>query len=75
MFKVYKLVDGSPQEFEVFDIRYDSAGYPHFLLYIDNSWQVCSAKDFSPIVQTKTKGRKKKTLIESDSKYNFDVGM
>lgn len=75
MFKVYKSIDNVLQEFDVFDIRYDSTGYPHFLLYINDEWQVISAKEFTPMPpQSKSKGRKKKTLVESSQlDYNFTV--
>lgn len=33
---------------EVFDITYDNAGYPHFLIYKDGQWIRMSAKHFRP---------------------------
>lgn len=35
--------------YEVYDILYDKAGYPHFLIYKDNQWARMSAKHFRPI--------------------------
>ena len=35
--------------YEVYDITYDKAGYPHFLIYKDNQWVRMSAKHFRPI--------------------------
>ena len=35
--------------YEVYDITYDKAGYPHFLIYKDNQWVRMSAKHFKPI--------------------------
>lgn len=32
----------------VFDITYDKAGYPHFLIYKDEQWVRMSAKHFRP---------------------------
>lgn len=37
------------QIYEVFDITYDSVGYPHFLIYQDNQWVRMSAKYFRPL--------------------------
>ena len=34
--------------YEVFDITYDKAGYPHFLVYKDGQWLRMSAKNFKP---------------------------
>lgn len=33
---------------KVYDIVYDKAGYPHFLIYKDNQWLRISAKYFEP---------------------------
>ena len=35
--------------YEVFDITYDKAGYPHFLIYRDGEWVRLSAKHFRPL--------------------------
>lgn len=35
-------------EYEVFDITYDRAGYPQFLIYRENQWLRVSAKHFTP---------------------------
>lgn len=35
--------------YDVFDIAYDKAGYPHFLIYKNNTWVRQSAKYFYPI--------------------------
>ena len=35
--------------YEVYDILYDKAGYPHFLIYKDNQWARMSAKHFRPL--------------------------
>lgn len=34
--------------FEVYDITYDSVGYPHFLIYDNGQWLRVSAKHFVP---------------------------
>lgn len=34
--------------YEVFDITYNKAGYPHFLIYKDGEWLRMSAKHFKP---------------------------
>lgn len=33
---------------KVYDITYDKAGYPHFLIYKDGKWLRISAKYFKP---------------------------
>lgn len=35
--------------YEVFDVTYDDAGYPRFLIYRDNQWIRISAKHFRPL--------------------------
>ena len=34
--------------YEIYDITYDSTGYPHFLIYKDKQWMRVSAKHFTP---------------------------
>ena len=34
---------------DVYDITYDKAGYPHFLIYKDGQWVRLSAKNFAPV--------------------------
>ena len=34
--------------YDIYDIKYDKAGYPHFLIYKDNQWISMSAKHFRP---------------------------
>ena len=36
-------------DYDVYDISYDKAGYPHFLVFKDNQWMRISAKHFRPI--------------------------
>lgn len=36
------------KKYNVFDITYDKAGYPHFLIYKDEQWVRMSAKHFRP---------------------------
>lgn len=36
------------KNYKVYDITYDKAGYPHFLIYKDNMWLRISAKYFEP---------------------------
>lgn len=35
--------------YEVYDITYNNAGYPHFLIYKDGQWLRMSAKYFMPL--------------------------
>ena len=44
LFIVYKKNDQTPTN--VYAVRDDKAGYPHFLIYEDNRWQYVSAKHF-----------------------------
>lgn len=36
------------KDYRVYDITYDKAGYPHFLIYNDGQWIRMSAKHFKP---------------------------
>lgn len=36
------------KNYMVYDITYDKAGYPHFLIYKDGQWVRMSAKHFRP---------------------------
>lgn len=36
------------KNYTVYDITYDKAGYPHFLIYKDGQWLRMSAKYFRP---------------------------
>ena len=36
--------------YKVYDITYDSSGYPHFLIYFNRQWMRVSAKHFEPYV-------------------------
>lgn len=33
---------------DVYDITYDTSGYPHFLIYYDGQWRREKAKHFMP---------------------------
>lgn len=46
MFKVIHKT--TKVKYMVYDIQYDSAGFPHFLIYSDNQWLRVSAKHFEP---------------------------
>ena len=37
------------KEYNVYDITYNKAGYPHFLIYKDGEWLRLSAKNFRPV--------------------------
>lgn len=54
MFKVsYKHRDKNNQNtttiVEVFNVKNDKNGYPHFLIYFDNQWKWVSAKYCEPL--------------------------
>ena len=36
------------KDYHVYDITYNKAGYPHFLIYKDGEWVRMSAKHFRP---------------------------
>lgn len=38
----------SDRLYKVYDITYNKAGYPHFLVYKDGQWVRMSAKHFEP---------------------------
>ena len=42
------LCKDNVKEYEVFDITYDSNGYPQFLIYKERQWLRVSAKHFVP---------------------------
>lgn len=44
---------GSGNGYIVYDISYNKAGYPHFLIYKDGQWIRQSAKYFHPYVPYK----------------------
>ena len=35
-------------KYDVYDVTYNKAGYPHFLIYKDGQWVRMSAKHFRP---------------------------
>lgn len=35
--------------YEVYDVTYDKASFPHFLIYKDGQWMRMSAKYFEPL--------------------------
>ena len=55
MFEVYdkRIPIDKPRVTTVFDVRNDSNGYPHFLVYEKGSWVWVSAKHFKPTRYTK----------------------
>ena len=38
--------------YEIYDVTYDKAGYPHFLIYKNGEWVRMSAKYFRPVTYT-----------------------
>lgn len=36
------------EEVNVYHVRIDKTGYPHFLVYTKNGWRYMSAKNFKP---------------------------
>ena len=50
MFKVTNADNPKDKtQYTVYDIRYDNAGYPHFLFYKEGQWLLKSAKHFKPV--------------------------
>ena len=50
MNRIFNVINkNNGEKYEVFDIVYNSAGYPHFLVYKDGQWLRMSAKYFRPI--------------------------
>lgn len=56
------------KKYEVIDVTYDKAGYPHFLVYKDGQWIRMSAKHFRPY----TVEDYYKDL--ADAKFDFENG-
>ena len=49
MDRIFNVINKNNNEkYEVFDIIYNNAGYPHFLIYKDGQWLRMSAKYFRP---------------------------
>lgn len=40
----------SGRTFQVYSVRNDSHGYPHFLIYVDGQWKWVSAKHCKPVI-------------------------
>lgn len=49
VFSVVKKDEDSVTMVNVYDISYDSNGYPLFLIYEDGQWKRISAKHFEPL--------------------------
>jgi hypothetical protein len=49
MFKV-KFKENE-KEYKVFNVKNDTKGYPHFLIYEDRQWLWKSAKHFTPVTE------------------------
>ena len=46
-----KVIEKETEEvYNVYDIKYDKCGYPHFVVYKNGQWQIKSAKYFKPNV-------------------------
>ena len=45
---MFVIEKSSGKGYTVYDITYNNAGYPHFLIYKDGQWLVQSAKYFQP---------------------------
>lgn len=46
---LYVINENKSKVVNVYDITYDSNGYPLFLIYFDNRWVRISAKHFKPL--------------------------
>lgn len=49
LLKMWYVFDKQPIKVAIYDISYDSTGYPLFLIYINGQWIRKSAKYFIPI--------------------------
>jgi hypothetical protein len=48
---MFKVIEKETEEvYNVYDIKYDKCGYPHFVIYKNGQWQIKSAKYFKPNV-------------------------
>lgn len=46
---MFKVKDNKGRIFTVFDVSYDSNGYPSFLIFDNHQWHRYSAKHYTPI--------------------------
>ena len=49
MFKVTYKDDSDKTKYVVYDVTYDGAGIPYFLIYKEGSWLRVNAKRFKPV--------------------------
>ena len=63
MFQVIKK--DSQEVYNVYDIKYDKAGYPLFVFYKNGQWLIKSAKYFKPNVRWANLNSKQRTKLES----------
>lgn len=49
LFEVCKKNNEELESIQVFAVRDDKCGYPHFLVYENNEWKYMKAKHFMPV--------------------------
>lgn len=60
-----KVIEKETEEvYNVYDIKYDKCGYPHFVVYKNGQWQIKSAKYFKPNVWWIKLNNKQRTELE-----------
>ena len=42
------ILKNAGERVDVYGIKYDSSGFPHFLIYKEGRWEIKSAKHFRP---------------------------
>ena len=63
---MFKVIEKETEEvYNVYDIKYDKCGYPHFVVYKNGQWQIKSAKYFKPNVWWIKLNNKQRTKLEN----------
>ena len=63
---MFKVIEKETEEvYNVYDIKYDKCGYPHFVIYKKGQWQIKSAKYFKPNVWWKKLNAKQRAKLEN----------
>lgn len=46
---IFSVISKTGKFYEVYSVKSDKHGYPHFLIYDDKQWKWRSAKNFEPV--------------------------
>ena len=62
------------KRYKVYDISYDKAGYPHFLVYKNGQWLRMSAKHFRPYTYNDLENKIGGCWLRADNVKSGTVG-